>query len=123
MRLLADENVHGIVIQRLRAAGFDVEAVVETGSGSSDASILDRPDIGELVLITYDRDFGELIFKQGMPAPPVLIYSRLGRAEPRHVADRITEILGRPPVARQCYVIEKAGERARPFSAGTLSDA
>ena len=122
MRLLVDENVHAVVIRRLRADGFEVEAIAETAAGLSDVEILAMPDIADRVLITYDRDFGELIFKHGMPTPRVLVYSRLGRAEPRHVAERIAEILRRSPEAGCCYVIEKEGERVRPFAMGNMSN-
>lgn len=65
------------------------EAIAETSPGCADVDILHRHDINDWVLITYDRDFGELIFKLEMPKPRNVIYSRLGRAEPRFVADRI----------------------------------
>ena len=37
MRFLADENVSRFVVERLRAAGFDVAAIGTTTSGASDA--------------------------------------------------------------------------------------
>ena len=106
----------------MRDSGFEVEAIAESAPGTSDDDILARSDIASLVLITYDRDFGELIFKRSMSAPNVLIYSRLGRAEPRHVADRIVEILEKPPHSGHCYVISSDGVRVRPFSTGSMLD-
>ena len=98
LKLLADENVHAVVIARLRGKGYEVEAISETAPGLPDHAILARDDIGELALITYDRDFGDLIFNRQHPAPAILIYSRLGRAEgawgspPRFHAAAITGI-------------------------------
>ena len=40
MRFLADENVSRFVVERLRAAGFDVAAIGATRSGASDAEVL-----------------------------------------------------------------------------------
>ena len=123
MKLLADENVHRVVIARLRAAGFEVEAIAESSPGSSDDAILARPDIAKLVLITYDRDFGDLIFNKKHTAPHILIYSRLGRVEPVFVAERIVEILQSSPKGGHCYVVSIEGVRPRPFANGNKIDA
>jgi len=123
LQLLADENVNAKVVERLRSRRLVVEFIAETAPGSSDEAILGRGDIAELILITYDRDFGELIFKRKSAVPSVLIYSRLGRADPRYVADRIIEILGLPPEVGNCYVITRDGVRVRPFAAGNIIDA
>lgn len=122
VRLLADENVHAQVVRSLRSRGWEVEFIAETSAGASDAQILARTDISEFVLITYDSDFGELIFKHAMPRPDLLIYSRLGRAEPRYVADRIIDILENSPESGNCYVILANGIRVRPFTAGSMFD-
>jgi len=123
VKLLADENVHAVVIARLRAKGFDVEAIAETAPGMSDADILARGDIAGLVLVTYDRDFGDLIFNGNKPTPRILIYSRLGRAEPVYVADRIADVVSDSPKDGHCYFISKSGVRPRPFSSGSMIDA
>ena len=118
MRFLADENVHPVVVTRLRAAGVALEWVAETGSGCADEAILSRPDIGEIVLITYDRDFGDLIFNKGYPTPLAILYSRLGRVEPRYVADRILALIERGVAERHMTVITRDEERLRPFPLG-----
>jgi predicted nuclease of predicted toxin-antitoxin system len=122
VKLLADENVHSGVIAKLRAAGFEVEAIAETAPGTPDHLILARSDIGVLSLITYDRDFGDLIFNKNRPTPAVLIYSRLGRAEPVFVAERISEVLKGSPMTGHCYVISKDGVRTKPFASGSEID-
>ena len=118
MRLLADENVHSLVVERLRSAGHEVEWVAESGAGMADAAMLQRPDIAELVLITYDRDFGDLIFNHGYPAPRSILYSRLGRADPRHAADRILRLLDSGLPERHMITIARDGERMKPFPDG-----
>jgi predicted nuclease of predicted toxin-antitoxin system len=118
LRILADENVHPVVVQRLRDAGYDTEWIAETAAGIADFQILDRIDIAEFVLITYDRDFGDLIFNQKSPKPLAVIYSRLGRAEPRYIADRIVNMLDSGMSANQIHVIKKDGIRSTPFPDG-----
>ena len=118
MRLLADENVHGDLIARLRWFGLDVEWIAESTPGMSDVDILLRPDIGDLVLLTFDRDFGELIFHRHLPAPHCIIYSRLGRADPRAVADHIQRLLEKGLPDRHMLVLARDGERLKLFPDG-----
>jgi predicted nuclease of predicted toxin-antitoxin system len=118
LRILADENVHLEVVRRLRTSGYDVEWVAETAPGSSDPDILRRNDIRELVLITYDRDFGDLIFNQEMPQPNAIIFSRLGRVEPRFVSERIADLLAEGLAPNHIHVLTKDGIRSAPFPAG-----
>ena len=58
IRFLADENVSGLVIERLRASGLEVISIGETRSGAPDKDVLDAAHAEELILITEDRDFG-----------------------------------------------------------------
>lgn len=121
MRLLADENQHPLVVARLRAAGFSVEWVRETSAGSSDQQILARPDIGSFVFITYDRDFSDLIFNQGFPAPAAILYTRLDRTEPDDIADRIIALIEDGVAMRHMTSITKDGERIKPFPIGATN--
>ncbi len=45
MRFLADENVSRLVIERLRADGFEVASISETQSGIPDRGVLETADI------------------------------------------------------------------------------
>lgn len=120
MRIIADENVHSVVVASLRTAGHEVEWIAETASGVGDRDILGRADIAELVLITYDRDFGDLIFNQGAPVPLGLIYSRMGRAEPELLARRMLALIETGVVAGQMIVIEPDKNRSRALGTGKL---
>ncbi len=70
------------------------------------------------ILVTYDPDFGELIFARGAPPPRNIIYSRLGRAEPEAVAERIAALLvnGLPP--HHMVTIKRDGVRFAAFPDG-----
>jgi predicted nuclease of predicted toxin-antitoxin system len=118
MLVLADENQHPFVVARLREAGLAVEWVRESSRGAKDSDILHRPDIGSLVLVTDDRDFGDLIFNRGYPVPAVLLYLRLNRADPDAIAARVLALLEGEMPSGQFITITKDGERKRPFSSG-----
>lgn len=80
MRFLADENVSHIVIERLRASGFDITSLGEIKSGASDENVLGAANSDGCVLITEDRDFGELV-AAGAACPIAVAALRRSRPE------------------------------------------
>ncbi len=60
MRILVDESCDFGVVLVLRGAGHDVEAICEEAPSSRDADVLDRASRDSRILITEDKDFGEL---------------------------------------------------------------
>lgn len=79
MRILADENVEQLVIERLRNDGHTVIAVSVESSGETDLPILARAVSENLLLLTADLDFGEYIFRDHQLAPAAgIVQYRLG---------------------------------------------
>ncbi len=72
MRLLVDTCVAGSVVYALRSAGFDVEWVADWEQDPGDSSILRYAHKYGRVLITRDKDFGTLIFRDKHPHNGVL---------------------------------------------------
>lgn len=64
MKIVADESVDGQVVSRLCASGHDVLYVAELAPGIDDEIILGQSRESGAVLITADKDFGELVFRQ-----------------------------------------------------------
>lgn len=73
MDLVADENVPKPLIDRLRADGHVVVAISEIDAGIPDLSVMAASNARQLVLITHDRDFGELAVGQGLPITGVIL--------------------------------------------------
>ena len=63
MKFVADESVDFPIVERLRQDGHSVWAVVEMDSGISDDLVLDNANRQNAVLLTADKDFGELVFR------------------------------------------------------------
>lgn len=72
MRLLADENVDRAVVEWLRSRPLDVAWIAELDPGASDQSVGALAILEARVLITFDRDFGEMVFRHGLRLPGVL---------------------------------------------------
>lgn len=63
MRFMADENFPTDSIHLLRENGFEVSSVFEKLRGKPDVFLLEKAvSTGEIIL-TFDKDFGELVFK------------------------------------------------------------
>jgi predicted nuclease of predicted toxin-antitoxin system len=67
--LLANENFPVPAVRKLRAAGIDVVAVADAMPAASDAEVLAFARQQGRWIVTFDRDYGELVFKDGLPAP------------------------------------------------------
>jgi len=76
MRFLANENFPFPSIKILREKGFEVISISETLSGISDEEILRKASLENLIILTFDRDYGELIFKYQKENLPAVVYFR-----------------------------------------------
>ena len=63
MNILADESLDGPIIDWLRSIGHNVIAIAEQSPGRSDIKVIDEAIQSGRVLVTSDRDFGELAFR------------------------------------------------------------
>jgi predicted nuclease of predicted toxin-antitoxin system len=73
VRFLADESCDAAVFRALRAAGHDVISIAETSPGAADRVVLELAVADDRVLVTRDKDFGELVFSAGARARGVLL--------------------------------------------------
>ena len=71
--LVADEGVDKAIVDALRADGFDVEYIAESGAGSTDTEVLAVADGRKCPLVTCDKDFGELVFRQKLASAGVVL--------------------------------------------------
>jgi predicted nuclease of predicted toxin-antitoxin system len=65
VRFLADESCDLAVVRALRATGHDVTAVAEFVGGADDPTVADLAVAEHRVLLTEDKDFGQLVYAAG----------------------------------------------------------
>jgi predicted nuclease of predicted toxin-antitoxin system len=95
MNFLADESCAGPVIRALHEAGHDVVAIAEVAKGATDEQVLERALTEKRVLITEDRDFGELVYARGRSSAGVILvrfHSRARRAKPATVVEAVAKL-------------------------------
>jgi len=86
MHLLANENFPGDAVTALRQNGHDVAWIREDSPGIPDSQVLERAQGEGRVVITFDKDFGELAFRSGLPAACGIILFRISAPSPEYVA-------------------------------------
>ena len=116
MRFLVNENVTGTVIQDLRQRGHNVLSVKESMRSEADDAILARAQTEERIVVTHDKDFGELAFRAQLPASCGVILFRLSGSEPETDNRRILEALeSRADWAGHFSVVTDDRIRMRPL--------
>lgn len=93
MRLLANENFPLDAVAALREAGHDVAWIREDSRGTSDAKILLRAQEENRIVVTFDKDFGELAFRSRLPAQSGVILFRITPKSPQHIAQAAVQAL------------------------------
>jgi predicted nuclease of predicted toxin-antitoxin system len=117
VRLLADENFPTAGVAALRAAGHDVAAVAEAHPGVSDEVVLAWAREEDRVLVTFDRDFGELLFRRGAAPPPGLVYLRFVPKTPEEPGILLATLAARAQIVLegQLTVMDARTIRQRPL--------
>jgi predicted nuclease of predicted toxin-antitoxin system len=93
MRFLADENFPGLSVLSLRSAGHDVAWIGEDMPGAPDQLVLQRATREARVLLTFDKDFGEIARASRLSGPSGVVLFRIPMPRvtdlQRHVVDVI----------------------------------
>jgi predicted nuclease of predicted toxin-antitoxin system len=73
MRFLVDECTGSAVAEWLRSLHHDVFSVYDEARGLDDESIIEKANFENYILITNDKDFGELVFRMKKPHKGVIL--------------------------------------------------
>ncbi|MDZ7753961.1 MAG: DUF5615 family PIN-like protein [Gammaproteobacteria bacterium] len=93
MKLLANENIPIASVSALREAGYDILSITEEAPGLSDEAVLRRAQVEERIVLTFDRDYGELLFRKRLPAPAGVVYLRFLPAHPREAFEHFQRLI------------------------------
>lgn len=93
MKLLANENFPLLAVKALQDLGHDFLWARTDMRGEADDVILQRAQAEDRLVVTFDKDFGELAFRWGLPASCGVILFRLRTQSPDYVRNRVVEIL------------------------------
>lgn len=93
--LLVNENFPIPALKLLRDQGVQAEAVQELMPGAPDPAVLAYARAHGHWLVTFDRDYGELVFARGELPPLAIVYLRQQPFPPSRPADLLLSLLSR----------------------------
>jgi len=114
MRLCANENIPEDCVLRLRQDGHDVLWIRETLPGGPDDAGLARAAVENRLLITFDKDSGELVFRRGAKSSHGVVLFRLAQPSAAAVTERVAAVLAsRDDWSGHFSVVEEFAVRMR----------
>jgi predicted nuclease of predicted toxin-antitoxin system len=99
LKYLANENVPFSSITYLKSKGYDVKAIGVDDPGITDEQVMHIAIDENRTIITYDSDYGELIFKHGYKPQAVVVFIRVQPTEPLETAKILEELLSKKTVS------------------------
>lgn len=105
MVLLFDENFSKPVIDLIREQGFAVHSVRDECAGIPDEAVLAYAVKLGAWLVSFDLDFGELVFRKGAACPPCVLIFRVTSFRPVEISQALLDLLKTPALFESKLVI------------------
>ena len=116
MRFLANENFPDPSIHALSDAGHDLKSIRKEAPGIADHQVISMAQAEQRIILTFDKDYGELIFKGGIDSPPAVLFLRYRGKNPQAAARLFKETLAAETrLEGRFTVIEEEGIRQRIY--------
>lgn len=105
MKLVADESVEGPTISALRAAGHEILSIAESAPGIEDEAVLLIARREEALLLTSDKDFGELVFRNREKHSGLLLIRAVEKNLEENAANTLAAIERHGPELRNRFSV------------------
>jgi predicted nuclease of predicted toxin-antitoxin system len=101
----------------LRQLGYEITSILEDSPGIEDTEVLSRAVEEQRIILTFDRDYGELIYRLQLPSPKGVIYLRFRPHTPEEPALVLLELFKAEEVQfeKKFTVVEREQIRQRPL--------
>jgi predicted nuclease of predicted toxin-antitoxin system len=116
VRWLVDECIDAALVARLRQAGHDVVYMAEIAPSTNDAEVMARAQQEGRLLLTEDKDFGDLVFRRGGQVPGIVLL-RIDPSMHALKSQRLEAAISRfgDALLGRYMTIEEARFRSRPL--------
>lgn len=117
MKLLANENFPLKSILYLRSKGFDIRSIGTDNPSIKDHEVMALAIEEERTILTFDRDYGELIFMYNYHPQKGVIYLRFEEYQPEEPGKVIEELINKNEYDfnNALTVLDKNGIRQRRY--------
>lgn len=114
VRFVIDENVAMIVANTLNEIGHDCVAIGRLMSGATDEDVMEVARRERRILVTFDADFGRLVFRERRPPPPGIVYLQARPHQTVHLSRLFLSLFGEGNLdPKGFFVILEAGGAVR----------
>ncbi len=93
MKFLANENIPLVSVQLLNESGYDTISVRDLMPGAKDREVLAEAQRQSRIILTFDKDYGEMVFKYGLRGNAGVVMFRFFPESPGHAAHLLTGII------------------------------
>ncbi len=104
IKLLADENIPIKSVKALRRKNIDIIPVLEVSPSLSDRAVVDLANRQGRIIVTFDKDFGELVFRQKLKVKGMILLRFIPKS-PEHVTRRIEYLLASGIPIENCFAV------------------
>ena len=113
-RFIADENIPKEAVDLLKKQGLDIVSVTDFAFGLGDKEVLDIANSNDRIVITFDKDFGQLIFKKKRKTKGLMLL-RFVPKSPQQTATIIQQVLAtKIKIENSIVTVKKDSIRTRP---------
>jgi predicted nuclease of predicted toxin-antitoxin system len=106
---LADESFDFGAVRTLREEGYDVKAIAEESPGIPDVQVAALAATEERVLLTEDKDFGQLVYASGVASSGVIFVRFPGNARSELLSNVVGIIRRLGEDLKGCFVVIQPG--------------
>lgn len=90
---LANENFPKPSVILLRNNGYVVKFIAEDSPGITDIEVIEITNKLDYIILTFDKDYGELIFKHSKDNPPAVVFFREKGNDPNFPGEVLVSLL------------------------------
>ena len=119
MRFLLDVHIATSVARALVDTGHDVTCASDRHGTASDAFLLDLAVREKRIIVTEDRDFSDLIYRDGASPPSAVLYLRFDPTIQPDMVERVLLVLENTTIDGYMVVIQRTSVRYRPLPGKT----
>jgi predicted nuclease of predicted toxin-antitoxin system len=115
MHFLADESCDFAMVRALRVAEHEVLAVADIAPRTLDPNVIDLAVADNRILLTEDKDFGQLVYSNGAPSAGVILLRYAFKARLHIAKTRVELVKQRGDQLAGAFVVVQPGRvRIRP---------
>ena len=109
MNLVVDESVDNLIVDALRRSGHDVLYISEFAPSIDDDTVLDLANWHDALLVTEDKDFGELVFRNRRVHTGVVLIRLSGLSTQAKIQSVSTTFANQGPELRNAFSVISPG--------------